>query len=125
MNEKLPTVLKLKSKKQIENLFKKGSSIKAYPLLLVWQEETLDVPFKAGFSVSKRLFKKAVHRNYIKRLIRENFRKKKYIFTVTEKQFLFMFIYIGKKQPLYADIEEAFAKIERKWHKKIEQYDEA
>jgi len=120
MNEKLPRILKLKSKKQIEELFKNGASIKAYPLLLAYNCETLDVPFKVGFSVSKRFFKRAVHRNRIKRLIRENFRKKKYIFTLTEKQFLLMFIYIGKELPTYQVIEKALLKVESKWQKMIE-----
>ena len=124
MNEKLPKVLKLKSKKQIEGLFKNGTSIKAYPLLLAYNKEALDVPFKVGFSVSKRFFKRAVHRNRIKRLLRENFRKKKYIFTVTEKQFLLMFIYIGKELPTYQVIEKALLKVESEWQKMIAQNDE-
>jgi len=125
MNEKLPRVLKLKSKKQIEGLFKQGASIKAYPLLLVYQNEDLEVPFKVGFSVSKRFFKKAVYRNRIKRLLRENFRKNKNIFTLSEKQFLLMFLYIGKEVPKYQTIEKALSKIERKWEQKIKQYEEA
>jgi len=125
MNEKLPKALKLKKEKQIEALFKEGISIKAYPLLLVYQSEVLEVPFKVGFSVSKRFFKRAVDRNYIKRLIRENFRKKKYIFTLREEQFLLMFLYIGKELPTYQVIEKAMLKIESKWQKKMEQYDEA
>lgn len=125
MNQKLPTVLKLKSKKQIEGLFKYGNSIKGYPLVLVYQKETLEVPFKAGFSVSKRFFKKAVDRNFIKRLIRENFRKKKYIFDINEEQFLLMFLYVGKELPTYQVIEKAMLKIEHKWQKKIDKYDEA
>ncbi len=125
MNEKLPTVLKLKSKKQIEGLFKYGNSIKGYPLVLVYQKETIEVPFKAGFSVSKRFFKKAVDRNFIKRLIRENFRKKKYIFEVNEEQFLLMFLFVGKELPTYQVIEKALLKIESKWQKKMKKYDEA
>ena len=125
MNEKFPAVLKLKSKKQIEGLFKYGNSIKGYPLVLVYQKETIGVPFKSGFSVSKRFFKKAVDRNFIKRLIRENFRKKKYIFEVNEEQFLLMFLFVGKELPTYQVIEKALLKIESKWQKKMEKYDEA
>ncbi len=125
MNEKLPKVLKLKSKKQIESLFKNGTSLKAYPLLLAYRKEPLDTPFKVGFSVSKRFFKRAVDRNYIKRLIRENFRKKKYIFTTNEEQFLLMFIYIGKELPTSENIKKALLKIEHKWHKNLKRYDEA
>lgn len=125
MNEKLPKVLKLKSNKQIETLFKVGNTIKAYPLILVYHEQPLEVDFKVGFSVSKRFFKKAVHRNFIKRLVRENFRKKKYIFTVDEEQFLLMFLYVGKELPTYQNIEKSLLKIEGKWQKKIKKNDEA
>lgn len=124
MNEKLSKVLKLKSKKQIETLFKVGKTIKGYPLILVYHKESLEVPFKVGFSVSKRFFKKAVHRNLIKRLIRENFRKKKYIFSADEEQFLLMFLYVGKELPTYHTIEKSLQKIESKWQK-IRKNDEA
>jgi len=118
MNQKLPKVLKLKSSKQIESLFKNGKTIKSYPLILVYKKDSLEVPFKVGFSVSKRFFKKAVHRNFIKRLLREVFRKKKCIFNNNEEQFLFMFLYVGKELPTYQGIEKAFLKIEGKWQKK-------
>lgn len=115
MNQKLPKILKLKSKKEIEVLFKRGKTLKSYPLMLVYLQGSLEVPFKVGFSVSKKHFKKAVDRNRIKRLLRENFRKNKYIFTDNEQQFLLMFIYIGNQMCLYEDIEKALKKIEKKW----------
>ncbi len=123
MNEKLPKVLKLKSKKQIESLFKNGKSLKAYPLLLIYCTEDLDTSFKVGFSVSKRFFKQAVQRNRIKRLTREVFRKKKHIFTLDETQFLLMFIYLGKELPSYEHLEKAFHKIENKWQKTLSNYE--
>lgn len=114
--ESLPTTVKLKSKKQIASLFENGTSIKAYPLLLAYQEVTLDTPFKIGFSVSKRNFKHAVKRNRIKRLLREYFRKNKYLFTKSnQSQFLFMLIYIGNTTPTYNEVAKAMEKLVKKW----------
>ena len=94
MDQTLGTPLKLKSKKQIGELFESGKSVKAFPLLLVYKTDPhLEIPFQIGFSVSKRNFKNAIDRNRIKRLLREYFRKNKYLFKLAEeKQFLFMFI---------------------------------
>ena len=117
MNEKLDTPFKLKSKKSIGELFESGKSVKAFPLLLVYKtDNSIETPFKVGFSVSKRNFKHAVDRNRIKRLLREYFRKNKYLFALSgEQHFLYMFIYIGKAMPTYADIEKAMHKIAHKF----------
>ncbi len=116
MNEKLPSILKLKSRKQIATLFAEGKSIKAYPILLAYMPCELEVPFKVGFSVSKRNFKTAVDRNRVKRLLRENFRKNKYLFaSENNQQFLLMFIFIGKELPDYPQVEKALMKLAKKW----------
>jgi len=103
-------------------LFESGKSVKAFPLVLVYKtDELLETPFQIGFSVSKRNFKNAVDRNRIKRLLREYFRKNKYLFTlVNENQFLFMFIFTGKKMPNYSDIEKAMQKISKKFTEQIQ-----
>jgi len=121
MDQTLGKSLKLKSKKSIGELFEASQSVKAFPLLLVYKpHENLETPFQVGFSVSKRNFKNAVARNRIKRLLREYFRKNKYLFTLSEeKQFLYMFIFIGKTMPSYTDIEKAMQKIARKFADKI------
>ncbi len=122
MNETLPKPLKLKSKKLIGSLFENGSSVKAFPLLLVYKNVTeIDVAFQVGFSVSKRNFKHAVDRNRIKRLLREYFRKNKYILSKENNQFLFMFIFIGKTMPTYEDVSKAMDKIIRKFEQQLQQ----
>lgn len=71
-----PKSEKLKSHQIIESLFKEGKSVSKYPLRLVY------VPLNSeqyshslvGVSVSKKFFKKAVDRNYYKRLLRESYR---------------------------------------------------
>ena len=66
---------KLKSKKGIEELFSGGKSVSTYPLRMIYiKNHNCN---KIGVSVSKRNFKNAVHRNRIKRLLREAYRLNK------------------------------------------------
>ena len=66
---------KLKSQKAIEQLFAEGKSVSAYPLRMVYLDNQSQL--KVGVSVSKRNFKLAVHRNRVKRLLREGYRLNK------------------------------------------------
>ncbi len=120
MKETFNITERLKSKKEIELLFSEGKSISKYPIRLVYTKtkRNEDVAIKAGVSVSKRYFKKAVDRNRIKRLMRESYRKNKYIVPNTTHQFTFMFLYSGKEMPEYAVIE---AKIKGILQKFVEQ----
>ncbi len=90
---------KLKSEKAIGKLFVEGKSISAYPLRLVYlKNETIGL--KVGVSVSKRNFKKAVDRTYIKRLLRENYRLNKNMLIGNNiDDYSFMILYIGKEKP--------------------------
>ena len=65
---------KLKRQKQIQQLFAEGKSMSVFPIKLVYLQTDHESTSKivAGVSVSKRNFKKAVKRNRIKRLLREN-----------------------------------------------------
>ncbi|MEM9679876.1 MAG: ribonuclease P protein component [Bacteroidota bacterium] len=90
---------RLKSKKLIETLFKEGKSVIAYPLKLIYLETEFedDVMIKTAVSVSKRLHKKAVHRNRIKRLLREAYRLNKgEYFNNSTTSYAFMILYISK-----------------------------
>jgi ribonuclease P protein component len=71
-----PKTERLKSRTAIDALFTAGKSISIYPLRLVVIRTTrLEIPkVMMGVSVSKRNFKKAVDRNYFKRLLREAYR---------------------------------------------------
>jgi len=109
MNNRYPKKEKLKSKKLIGELFEKGESITVYPIRLVYLQTLYngDVNLKAGVSVSKKQFKRAVERNLIKRLLRESFRKlKPQYFNNITTHYAFMFLYIGDTKPTFAEVNE-------------------
>ena len=122
MNEHFPKVEKLKRDKIIEQLFKSGSKVKAFPLILIYSQVPLleNVEIQAGFSVPKRIYKLAVHRNRLKRLMRECYRKNKTEFKVGEHTYAFMFIYVGKEILSQEQINRQFAKIIVKFNAEIE-----
>ncbi len=121
MSEHFPKVEKLKRDKIIEQLFKSGSTVKAFPLILVYSKVPLleNVAIQAGFSVPKRNFKLAVHRNRLKRLMRESYRKNKTQFKVGEETYAFMFIYVGKEMLGQEEVNRLFGKVIVKFNGKI------
>ena len=108
MNFTYPNHEKLKSKTTIDSLFSEGKSVSKYPLRLVYVENTepnAEV-IKMGVSVSKKYFKKAVDRNYFKRLLRETYRLNKAILLENnDKNYAFMFFYQTKDRLSYEEIE--------------------
>ena len=108
MDQRLGKAYKLCSKKVIEDVFDSGRKLKQYPFVL--QYKNTELPTKKCFqivtSVPKRIHKKAVTRNRIKRLMREVVRKKKHIieenFPQNEKQLALFLIYTGKKEEDYS-----------------------
>ena len=90
---------KLKSKRLIEQLFTEGKTITVYPLRLVYLKTNFEDQgiLKTGVSVSKRLHKKAVARNRIKRLLREVYRLNKPLyFNNSSASYAFMILYLSK-----------------------------
>ncbi|WP_395046553.1 ribonuclease P protein component, partial [Flavobacterium sp.] len=62
---------------------------------------------KMGVSVSKKYFKKAVDRNYFKRVLRETYRLNKHLLLEnSEKKYGFMFFYQAKDRLSYQEINE-------------------
>lgn len=109
MDQTYKKIEKLKSQKLIEQLFAEGKSVAAYPLRLVYLKTKFEDPvqIKAGVSVSKRNFKKAVHRNHLKRLMREAYRiqKSEYLNNIPE-QYAFMILYTGKTNSDFETISQ-------------------
>lgn len=106
-----PKNQKLKSKKTIDLLFSEGKSVSKYPLRLVFVESDygLDMAknekLKMGVSVSKKNFKKAVDRNYFKRLLRETFRLNKHLLLENiQKNYAMMFFYQTKERLTFDEV---------------------
>ena len=98
---------KLKSKNTIDLLFSEGKSVARFPLRLVFVPIDLDngEKLKMGVSVSKKHFKKAVDRNYFKRILRETYRLNKHLLIEgLDKTYAFMFFYQTKDRLKYDEI---------------------
>lgn len=109
MDFSYPKAEKLKSKKIIDLLFSEGKSVSKYPLRLVYIQHDFeeDIPLKIGVSVSKKYFKKAVDRNYFKRLLRESYRLNKQLLTENlEAKYCAMFFYQTNEKLSHTDINE-------------------
>jgi ribonuclease P protein component len=112
LNNKYTKNEKLKSKKDIEHLFKKGKSVNAFPIRVIHvkKAEPKGILINAGVTVSKKNIKLAVHRNLIKRRIREAYRlnnsELKEHLKKNELEVNVMFIYGAKEILPYALIEE-------------------
>lgn len=79
MDRKFPKTERLHSRKLIKELFDKSSSFFLYPFKVIFLSAKSGETNQVLISVSKKKLKRAVHRNLIKRRIREAYRLNKYI----------------------------------------------
>ncbi len=122
MDFKFPKEQRLKSKKIIEQLFKKGQSTSDFPLKLLYLKTALpeNVPIQVAVVAPKKHFKSAVKRNRIKRLIREAYRLNKApIFNNMEAQYALVILYLGKEMPSFSKIEVGVKTLLTKFLKQI------
>lgn len=102
----------LKSRKLIEQLFKRGTSLKAYPLVGIYMPVDELPGLQVGFSVPKRKIKLAVNRNTIKRRIREAYRQNRNLYGLEDARGgALMFIYMPNAVTDYQLIEKGMRKI--------------
>jgi ribonuclease P protein component len=98
---------KLKSRKQLDELFTKGKTFSAFPVKVFYKEVkgVTDNNIKVGVGVGSKYFKKAVDRNRIKRLLREAYRLNKTelinCLAVNQKQIAAFFLYVDKVLPTF------------------------
>ena len=122
MNHKYPKSEKLKSKNTIDLLFSKGKSVSKYPLRLVYVavEKEGESDIQVGVSVSKKYFKKAVDRNYYKRVLRETYRLNKHIIQESiNDSYALMFFYQSSDRLTYAEIHEKTIQLFEKFKTQI------
>jgi ribonuclease P protein component len=127
---------RLKSRKIIEQLFKEGKSFSNFPFRVLYltvnkdaatapvKQQHQPAPLQCGFGVSTRHFKKAVHRNRVKRLLREAWRLQKneleHLLTTQQKQLAVFVIYTGNELPLYPLVYEKAGSILKRLKEKVD-----
>ena len=114
-----PKAEHLKSRKLIGQLFREGKSFHVFPLKVYYLfAEKKEQDLQAGFVVPGKLFKKAVHRNRIKRLMREAYRLEKGELEQNlqnkERQLAVFFVYTGRELPLFPGVSGCMRSVIRK-----------
>lgn len=106
---------RLKRRKIIEQLFSEGKAINVPPLRAVFKlyDNKLDSSLQAGFTASSRTFKRAIHRNRIRRLLREAWRLQKNSLQEKlageQKQLAVFIVFTGKELPKFTTVKEQTA----------------
>jgi ribonuclease P protein component len=121
---------KLKSRKQIDDLFATGKSVSVFPVRVSYkfspamEEESI---LQIGVTASRRNFKRAVDRNRAKRLLREAYRLQKtaLVQLMNERKLkgYAFFMYTDKQKPNYTPIFEAMTKCLELLQRKAAQYE--
>lgn len=122
MNFTYPKNERLKSKTTIGLLFSEGKSVSKYPLRLVYRqaEENSEEQTKIGVSVSKKYFKKAVDRNYFKRVLRETYRLNKHLLLDNlDQPYSIMLFYQTKDRLSYEEINTKMIQLFEKFSLQI------
>lgn len=107
-------IKRLKSKQAIELLFSEGTYFGKRPLRLVCNTQKGN-GLALGFGVSKRLFPRAVDRNRIKRLMREQYRLFCSDPSYTPIEGNGFFIYTSQDLPSLVTIEKAMIPLVKRW----------
>lgn len=105
MDFRYPKETKLKSRTTISRLFTEGASVSKFPLRLVFVRLEESGVHQVGVSVSKKYFKRAVDRNYFKRVLRETYRTNQNLVAGMEGGFAFMLFYQTADRLAFAEIE--------------------
>lgn len=106
MNLTLGKNKRLKSKKKIQRLFESGQRVKKYPMSAVVFIDSSSTNFEIAVSVPKKLHKRAVHRNLLKRRMREAFRLHQHELKIDGKLEI-MLIYTSNEIVDFKKIEKA------------------
>lgn len=121
---------RLKSHTWIEKIFSKEASAVYEDIISIRYLATtnIDYPLKAGFSVSKRLYKRAHDRNQYKRWLRETYRTNKadlFDFVKEKNLQLILFIIITKpvEGKTYQEVEILIQTLLKKIIKKLSSHE--
>jgi ribonuclease P protein component len=109
---RLPKQERIHGRSDIETLFAEARHFRINPFKVVWRlrNNSNPVVIRMGISVSKRISRKAVNRNRIKRLIREAYRTSKAPFIqkleAGGKHIDFFLVYSGIINPELPELKE-------------------
>ncbi len=95
---------RLSSKKGIQELFKNGFSFYLYPFKVITLPIAEAKQHQVLFSVPKRIFKRAVDRNLLKRRMREAYRLHKHLLKTEPQVLSIAYIYTSKEIMDYTSI---------------------
>lgn len=112
---RFPKENKLCGQLRIAQLYKEGQRFTAWPLRVTFQavsNQKSDVSNQILVWAPKSLFKKAVQRNHLRRLMREAYRLHQDL--LGEKHYLIAFNYMDKEEQSFAVIEKAVCKALKK-----------
>ena len=102
---------RLCSKKLFDKLFSNGTSFFVYPLKVIYvvTDHSGFSPVQSAFAVSRKIFRKAVVRNLLKRRMREAYRLNKHLLyqSIGDQKLVMIFIYTGRETVGFIQIEKA------------------
>lgn len=116
---------RLKKRTEIASVFAKGKVLVVPPIKLLYLlgPQTPEATLQMGVVASKKLFKKAVHRNRVKRLIREAYRTQnaalKLLATNKQVAVQLFFIYQAKELPVWPQVQIVVAQLLEKLLQKL------
>lgn len=105
----------------VKELFANGSAFVCYPLRVTYIESKEDAVSRVMFTVAKRLFKRAVWRNTLKRRMREAYRLHQRLLNELPEnvKVRICYSYIAREELPYTTIEKAMIKSIRRLCKQI------